>query len=100
MEVPLVPLSEYRYHHVTPKLGQRPGLAILDEFMDPYTRFALPFEHRKSKFDIIVVHIHESEGVQQPMSCSSLEEFKLAMRLENSDTDAYASAMHLEGWVA
>lgn len=99
--MPPMPLSGYRHRHVTPNLLNRPGLAILDEFMDSYnTGFALPFEHRKSKLDIIVVHIHKSEGVQQSIRCLSLETFELAMRPQNSSTDTYTSAVHLEGWVA
>jgi hypothetical protein len=96
-----VPLRGYRHRHVTPNLPKRPGLAILDEFMDPYNMcFALPFERRKSKFDIIVVHIHKSEGVQKPIRCPNLERFELAMCPQNSGKDTYTSAVHLEGWVA
>jgi hypothetical protein len=99
--MPSVPLGEYRHRYVTPKLPTRPGLAILDEFMDPYKRgFALPFQHRKLKFDIVVVHIHKSEGVQQSIGCLSLDSFRVAMRPQNSGTATDTSAVQLEGWIA
>jgi len=99
--MPLVPPSSYRHRNVTPKLSHRPGLAILDKFMDPYnTGFAPPFEQRKSKFDIIVIHIHKNKAVQQPIRCSSYDGFELAMRSRNSGTATYTSTVQLEGWIA
>jgi hypothetical protein len=99
--MPSVPLSSYRHRNVIPKLSKRPGLAILDEFMDPCnTGFAPPFKQRKSKFDIIVIHIHRYEGVQQPIRCSSYDRFELAMRPRNYSTATYTSAVQLEGWIA